>query len=161
MRRGRASAGPKPEFMSHIQRSALVPFSAEQMFGLVNDVEAYPRRFEWCDAAEIRDHGPGWLVAGLDVRMGGLRASFATRNTLIRPERIDMALIDGPFRALSGGWTFRALGEQGCKVGLILDFEMAGRWVGSALALGFQGLADRMVDDFVREARFEYGAIGD
>lgn len=146
--------------MSHIQRSALVPFSAEQMFELVNDVEAYPRRFEWCDAAEVRDRGSDWLIAGLDVRMGGLRASFATRNSLVRPERIDMALIEGPFRALSGGWSFRALGPQACKVGLLLDFEVAGRWVGSALALGFQGLADRMVDDFVREARLDYGEIG-
>jgi ribosome-associated toxin RatA of RatAB toxin-antitoxin module len=147
--------------MSHIQRSALVPFSAGQMFDLVNDVEAYPRRFEWCESATVKDRGKDWLVAGLDVRMGGLRTTFTTRNTLIRPERIDMALIEGPFRALSGGWAFRALGDQGCKVGLTLDFEMAGRWVGSALALGFQGLADRMVDDFVREARFEYGSIGD
>jgi ribosome-associated toxin RatA of RatAB toxin-antitoxin module len=147
--------------MSHIQRTALVPFSAQQMFDLVNDVEAYPRRFEWCESAEVRDRGPDWLVAALAVRMGALRTSFATRNSLVGHERIDMTLIEGPFRAFSGGWAFRALGDHGCKVGLTLDFEMAGRWVGSALALGFQGLADRMVDDFVREARFEYGAIGD
>jgi ribosome-associated toxin RatA of RatAB toxin-antitoxin module len=143
--------------MSHIQRSALVPFTAQQMFDLVNDVEAYPRRFEWCEGAKVRDRTDEWLVAELDVRMGALRTSFATRNTLVPPERIDMALIEGPFRALSGGWAFRALGELGSKVSLTLDFEVAGRWVGSALALGFQGLADRMVDDFVREARLAYG----
>ena len=142
--------------MSHIQRSALVPFSAQQMFDLVNDVEAYPRRFEWCEGAQVRDRGPDFVVAGLDLRLGALRASFVTRNTLTPPERIDMSLVEGPFRALSGGWSFRALGENGCKVGLLLDFEMAGRFVGSALALGFQGLADRMVDDFVREARLTY-----
>lgn len=142
--------------MSHIQRSALVPFSAQQMFDLVNDVEAYPRRFEWCEAAQVRDRGPDFVVAGLDLRLGALRASFVTRNTLAPPERIDMNLVEGPFRVLSGGWAFRALGENGCKVTLVLDFEMAGRFVGSALALGFQGLADRMVDDFVREARLTY-----
>lgn len=143
--------------MSHIQRSALVPFSAQQMFDLVNDVESYPRRFEWCEAAQLRDHGPGFVVAGLELRLGGLRASFVTRNALQPPASIDMSLVEGPFKALSGGWTFRALGDLGCKVGLVLDFEMAGRFVGSALALGFQGLADRMVDDFVREARLAYG----
>ena len=143
--------------MSHIQRSALVPFSAQQMFDLVNDVEAYPRRFEWCEGAQVRDSGPDFVVAGMDLRLAGLRASFVTRNALTPPERIDMSLVEGPFRALSGGWSFRALGENGCKVGLLLDFEMAGRFVGSALALGFQGLADRMVDDFVREARLAYG----
>ena len=142
--------------MTHIQRSALVPFSAQQMFDLVNDVEAYPRRFEWCEGVQVRDRGPDFVVAGLDVRLGALRASFVTRNTLSSPERIEMSLVEGPFRALGGGWTFRALGEDGCKVGLMLDFEFAGRFVGSALALGFQGLADRMVDDFVRTARQIY-----
>ena len=143
--------------MSHIQRTALVSFTAQQMFELVNDIEAYPRRFEWCERAEIRDRAADWLVAALDVRLGGLRASFTTRNTLKPYERIDMALVDGPFRALSGGWSFRELGIAGSKVGLLLDFEVAGRWMGSALALGFQSLADRMVDDFVREARLAYG----
>jgi ribosome-associated toxin RatA of RatAB toxin-antitoxin module len=142
--------------MSHIQRSALVPFSAAQMFDLVNDVEAYPRRFEWCEGATVRERGEQWLIAALDLRMGALRASFTTRNTLDRPSAISMSLVEGPFRALSGGWRFLALGDDGCKATLILDFEMAGRLVGSALAIGFQGLADRMVDDFVREARLAY-----
>lgn len=139
--------------MSHIQRSALVPFTAQQMFDLVNDVESYPEYFEWCDGARLLDRGEGWRVAALDVRLGALRASFTTRNVLHAAERIDMTLVEGPFRALSGAWMFRALGEQGSKVSLVLDFEVAGRVVGSALALGFQSLADRMVDDFVRIAR--------
>ena len=142
--------------MSHIQRSALVPFSAQQMFDLVNDVESYPQRFEWCEAAAVLDRGPGFVVARLDVRVGGLKLSFSTRNSLQQPERIGMSLVEGPFRALSGEWQFRALGETGSKVSLTLDFEVAGRVVGTALALGFQGLADRMVDDFVREARQTY-----
>ena len=81
------------------------------------------------------------------------QSSFATRNRFIRPERIDLELVEGPFAALRGAWTFTALGERGCRVNLHLDFEMAGRFVGSALAIGFQGLADRMVDDFARVAR--------
>jgi ribosome-associated toxin RatA of RatAB toxin-antitoxin module len=142
--------------MSHIQRSALVPFTARQMFDLVNDVEAYPRLFDWCEGAKVRERGDDWLIAGLDLRLSGLRAAFVTRNTLVPGERIDMALVDGPFKALSGGWSFLALGEIGSKVSLVLDFEMAGRFVGSALAIGFQGFADRMVDDFVSAARQLY-----
>lgn len=139
--------------MSHIQRSALVPFSASQMFELVDDVASYPHYFDWCDAARVLDRSDELRVAALDVRLGALRASFTTRNVVVPGERIDMTLVEGPFRALSGGWAFRALGEHGSKVSLVLDFEVAGRVVGSALALGFQGLADRMVDDFVRVAR--------
>lgn len=142
--------------MSHIHRSALVPFSAQQMFELINDVEAYPRRFEWCEAASVSERRDATLLAHLDVKLGALRASFTTRNSLTPFERIDIALVDGPFRALSGGWAFLALGDRGCKISLTLDFEMAGRWIGSALAIGFQRLADNMVDDFVREARLAY-----
>ena len=142
--------------MSHIQRSALVPFSAQQMFDLVNDVEAYPRRFEWCDAARVVERGKDFLVATLEVGLGAFKASFTTKNTLKPPSRIGMSLVDGPFKNLSGGWVFHQLGNDGCKVSLVLEFEMMGL-MGAALAIGFQGLADRMVDDFVREARIVYG----
>lgn len=142
--------------MSHIQRSALVPFSAQQMFDLVNDVEAYPRRFDWCDSARIVERGDDYLIAALDVGLGAFKASFTTKNTLKPPSRIGMSLVDGPFQALSGGWVFHQLGKDGCKVSLVLEFEMLG-FMGAALAIGFQGLADRMVDDFVREARVVYG----
>jgi len=142
--------------MSHIQRSALVPYTAQQMFDLVNDVEAYPRRFDWCDGARVLERGEDWLVASLDVGLGAFKASFTTRNTLRAPTRIGMSLVDGPFKNLSGGWVFHPLGNDGCKASLVLEFEMLGL-MGAALALGFQGLADRMVDDFVREARVVYG----
>ena len=75
-----------------------------------------------------------------------------TRNTLQAPTRIDLMLVEGTFRKLSGGWHFHSLAEDACKVSLNLDFEVAGKLLGSALAIGFQGLADRMVDDFCREA---------
>ena len=127
------------------------------MFDLVNDIEAYPLRFAWCEAAEVLSREEGALVARLALRLGALRTGFTTRNVLDPPKAIAMSLVDGPFSRLSGGWTFLALGDEGCKVSLELDFEVAGRLVGSALAFGFQGLADRMVDDFCREARRQHG----
>lgn len=138
--------------MTQIHRSALVGRSASTMFGLVDDVLAYPRRFDWCEAAQLIEDHSGLRVARLDVRMSGLRTSFTTRNVLFPNERIEMALVDGPFRSFSGIWCFTPLGESGSKVELRLEFEMAGKLVGSALAVGFQRLADRMVSDFVRAA---------
>jgi len=84
-----------------------------------------------------------------------LRASFTTRNRWVEPTRLDLELVDGPFRRLEGHWTFHALDEEACKVALDLGFEVAGPLVGQALALGFQGVADRLVDDFCRIARRE------
>jgi ribosome-associated toxin RatA of RatAB toxin-antitoxin module len=138
--------------MTTIRRSALVEHSAARMFALVNDVAAYPRRFDWCDNAEILASGENRLVARLELGLGALRTWFTTENTLSPPHHIDMHLRDGPFKRLEGRWQFHALDESACKVSLTLEFEPQNRLLGPALAIGFQGLADRMVDDFVRAA---------
>jgi len=122
------------------------------MYALVNDVAAYPRRFAWCDAAEIQEASESRMVARLDLGLGALRTWFTTENTLSPPDSIDMQLRDGPFKSLHGRWTFQALGEGGSKVTLLLEFEPRSRLLLPALTLGFQGLADRMVNDFVRVA---------
>lgn len=143
--------------MIEIKRTALVEYSPEQMFELVNDVEAYPKRFTWCTGADVQSHDEHSLTARLDLNFAGLRHSFATRNTLYRPRRIEMRLAGGPLRSLEGTWTFDALGERGCKVGLDLRFDFRQRLLGPALRIGFRSLADRMVDDFCAEAALAYG----
>ena len=138
--------------MTTIQRSALVEHSASRMFGLVNDVAAYPRRFDWCEAAQVIEKDDKRVVARLDLGLGSLRTWVTTENTLAPPHHIDMQLKDGPFKQLHGRWQFHALDESACKVTLTLEFEPKNKLLGPAFALGFQGLADRMVDDFVRAA---------
>ena len=138
--------------MHTIRRSALVEHSATRMFDLVNDVAAYPRRFDWCSAAELIEQGEARLVARLDLGLGSLRTWFTTENRNVRPRSIDMQLRDGPFKKLHGRWEFIPTGESGSKVSLVLEFEPTSRLLAPALSLGFQALADRMVADFVREA---------
>lgn len=138
--------------MPIVQRSALVEHSAARMFALVNDIRSYPRRFDWCEAADVLESGEQRVVARLELGFGALRTWFTTENRLSPPHRIDMTLRDGPFKRLDGHWQFRALDESACKVTLTLDFEPQNRLLAPALTLGFQGLADRMVDDFVRVA---------
>jgi ribosome-associated toxin RatA of RatAB toxin-antitoxin module len=144
--------------MIQIRRQAIVRQTPERMFDLVNDVEAYPRRFTWCAGAEVlAREGTSALTARMDLRFAGMTQAFTTHNTFDRPHRLSMRLVDGPMRALDGVWTFTALGDEGCKVALALDFDYAGKLVGTALRLGFQGLANRMVDDFCSAAMREHG----
>jgi ribosome-associated toxin RatA of RatAB toxin-antitoxin module len=139
-----------------IRRSAIVPFTPAQMFDLVNDVEAYPKRFGWCDAAEVLEREDNVLVARLDLKFAGIKQSFTTRNTTDKPHSLAMKFVEGPFRSLDGVFTFQALGDVGCKIALALDFDYAGLG-GAVLRMGFQQLANRMVDDFCDEARRQYG----
>ena len=138
--------------MTSIHRHALVRHSALRMYTLVNGVDDYPRRFTWCEDAQVFEHSPEHMLARLDLRLGALRMSLTTRNTLVEPTRITLQLVEGPFRDLRGEWRFHSLAEDACKVSLDLDFEVAGKLVGGALAVAFGGLGDRMVDDFCREA---------
>lgn len=138
--------------MPSIHRHALVRHSAARMFGLVNDVASYPERFDWCTGSRVFEQTPRHMLARLELKAAGLALAFTTRNTLEPPTRIQLLLEDGPFRELRGEWFFHSLAEDACKVRLNLEFEVASKLIGSALSLGFQGLADRMVDDFCREA---------
>ena len=138
--------------MPKIQRSALVEHSATRMFNLVNDVEAYPRRFSWCENAQVIERDDDRMVAKLALGIGSFRTWFTTENTLDRPHRIDMQLRDGPFRRREGRWHFHALDESACRVELTLDFEPQSRLLLAPLTFGLQKLADRMVDDFIRVA---------
>jgi ribosome-associated toxin RatA of RatAB toxin-antitoxin module len=138
--------------MPTIRRTALVGHSAARMFALVNDVRGYPARFDWCQGAHVIEEEVDRIVARLDLRAAGLSTWFVTENRMAPPHHIDLRLVDGPFKRLTGRWEFHALDESACRVTLTLDFEPASRLLAPAFALGFQALADRMVDDFVRAA---------
>ena len=138
--------------MIHIHRSAIVAQPPTRMFDLVNDVESYPRRFAWCAGAAVLAREPGAVVARLDLRIAGTTQSFSTRNTLEPPRRIGMQVRDGPFKQLGGAWEFTALGDSGCKVEFALEFEYRGQILAPIFRKGFEKLADRMVDEFCREA---------
>ncbi|QWT22009.1 type II toxin-antitoxin system RatA family toxin [Bacillus sp. NP157] len=133
-----------------------MPFTPAQMFDLVNDVEAYPKRFNWCDTATVVERDGDVLVARLDLKFAGMKQHFTTRNTMHRPDSLTMNFVEGPFRSLDGVFTFQALGDVGCKIALALDFDYAGIG-GTVLKMGFQQLANKMVDDFCDEARRWYG----
>jgi ribosome-associated toxin RatA of RatAB toxin-antitoxin module len=138
--------------MTKVHRHALVRHSAARMYGLVNDVASYPRRFSWCERSQVLESSDEHMIAKLELRVGGVPVAFTTRNTLEPPTRIALHLVDGPFSSLEGQWRFHSLAEDACKVSLDLDFSVAGKLFGGALAVAFSSLGDLMVNDFCREA---------
>jgi len=110
--------------MPQIERSALVAHPVEQVFRLINDVAAYPHRFDWCAGAEVLESTDRRVLARLDLRIGGISTWFTTENHLQPPERIEMNLRDGPFRRLVGVWQFRPLSDAACKVAILRENEI-------------------------------------
>lgn len=143
--------------MTQIHRSALVAYSDRQMFELVNDIEAYPHYMDGCVGAAVLSRSGDEVTARLDLNKLGLRYSFTTRNQLQPPLSMHMTLVEGPFRSLTGEWTFRALDVDACKVSLDLEFEFANRLLAKAAGRWFESVANELVDGLCRRARQVHG----
>jgi len=139
--------------MAHqIDKTALVMHSAERMFHLVNDVARYPEFLPWCARTEIHDQSSERITASMDIAKGGIRHRLTTQNHLQSPEIIDMTLVDGPFRNLSGRWHFKPLDHGACKIILTLEFEFAGSLSRMTFGQVFSQAANTLVDAFCRRA---------
>jgi ribosome-associated toxin RatA of RatAB toxin-antitoxin module len=138
--------------VKNIARSAIVEHSAREMYELVENVEAYPDFLPWCKAAEVLERVPGRTRATLTVGVGGLTHALTTRNENQPGEAIAMHLESGPFRRFEGRWRFVALAPDACRIEFSLEYEFSRRALGRVLSPLFDGIADSMVDAFVRRA---------
>lgn len=143
--------------MPQIERSALVFYSAQQMFDLVNAISDYPQFLPGCTNARVVSQSDTEMVASLQVSKAGIGHSFTTRNTLFPYQRIDMQLVDGPFKQLRGGWEFLPLNEHACKVVLKLEFEFSSKLIQFAFGKVFSELTASMVSAFTQRAKQVYG----
>ena len=144
--------------MVTVERNALVGYSADELYSLVADVEAYPAFLPWCAAAEVDSRDGPRSVVTLHIRYRGLRQRFTTRNIFTAGERIEMTLVDGPFRSLHGVWRFVPLGGAACKVELTLAYELATPLLARLVGPTFNQIADTLVDAFVRRAEALHGS---
>jgi ribosome-associated toxin RatA of RatAB toxin-antitoxin module len=143
--------------MREVRRSALLPYSAEQLYGLVADVERYPEFLPWCTESRILDRHSDGVTVTLGLASGPAHTSFTTRNRLDPGRSVTMSLVDGPFDSLEGRWDFTPIGSDGTRADLRVRFSTPG--VIGALALGptFEGICNRLVDAFARRARQVFG----
>ena len=140
-----------------IHRSAIVPYSAHQMFELVADIPSYPKFLPWCGGARILSTQGDEVIASVDIAYSGVHRTFSTRNLLQRDKMMEIQLLEGPFSYLQGFWQFKALDEQSSKISLDLEFDVANRIVGLALTPVFSNIANQLVDRFHRRATELYG----
>jgi ribosome-associated toxin RatA of RatAB toxin-antitoxin module len=143
--------------LEHIIRSALVPYTQQEMFDLVSDVDTYPQFLPWCSGARTLSHGDDEVKARIDFSVSGVSKSFTTRNRHVGSEAILMQLVDGPFSQLEGSWRFEPLGDAGCKISLNLEYDFSSRMVSMVTGPVFNKIANSLVDAFRQRAVEVYG----
>ena len=143
--------------MTVVEKSALVKFSAHQMYDLVEDVESYPEFLPWCAGSRIINRKNNIVDAELQISKGGFSKAFATRNILDTGGKITISLINGPFSSLEGVWNFMPLRKDASKITLDLEFEMSGKLVSLAFGAVFHQICNTMVSSFTQRAKQVYG----
>lgn len=147
--------------MIEVIKSAIVPFSAKQMFDLVNDVNQYHHFLRWCQQGSIiKQVSPSVYQAAIKISITGIKVSFITENTINNQDDewfLELLLKEGPFSKLQGYWSFKQLSAEGSKVQLKLNYEINSKAINRLFAKAFGSIANRMVADFVKRAEQLYG----
>ncbi len=139
-----------------VSRSALVHFSAVQMFELVEDIERYPEFLPWCSGTAVSRLDSAITCATINISYRGIRQSFSTENRKEFPQRMTIQLVEGPFKTLDGEWRFTPLDEQACKIDFQLHYEFSSTLLEKLVGPVFGYIAGTMVDAFLKRAEQLY-----
>lgn len=147
--------------MPTTNQTAIVPYSAADMFTLVNRVEDYPKFLPWCHASDVFFRTEDEVKASITVLKSGIQKSFSTHNFIQNNKMIEMRLLSGPFRHLHGFWRFETLNENETKVSFDLEFEFSSKLISLALEPLFQHIGNSIIDAFHKRAAVLYGTSVD
>lgn len=135
--------------MPAIRETRHLPYSAEQMFDLVADVDRYPEFLPWVVATRVRGQTERGLEADMLVGFKAIREKFTSRVELNRPNAVRVHYVDGPLRDLDNHWTFTNTDDGGCELTFNVDFTFKN--------MMFEALAGQYIDRAFRKmvAAFE------
>ena len=143
--------------MTVINRSALVPFSATDMFKLVDDIESYAEFLPWCKSTKVisRAEDNGEVTGSIEISKAGINKTFTTRN-INTENQIEMNLVDGPFEHLHGFWRFTPLDDHACKIALDIEFDFSNKLLSMTLGPVFSQICNSLVNAYVSRANEVY-----
>ena len=142
--------------MPHVARQALMPYSAKQMYDIVNAVERYPEFLPWCANAWIGNQDEQSMEASIVMQKGKLNHRFTTFNRFEAGRHINIELVDGPFKHLAGDWRFTQMNDTSSKIELDLKFEFSNRILSLLIGPVFTQIANSLVDAFCKRAHQLY-----
>lgn len=146
----------------HHHVSRVLPYTPEQLFTLVGDVDSYPQFVPWITSMRtwnrrVLVEGSDSLDAEAGVGFSFLKERFATRVRRDANNRqIDVNLLSGPFRRLTNRWRFLD-DPAGTRIEFDIDFQFKSRLLEGLLAANFHHAVERLMGCFEDRARVLYG----
>lgn len=148
--------------MPSFETTRRVPYTPEQMFDLVADVEQYPCFFPMCEGMRVRSRTMQGetevIVAAMDIGYKAIRETITSRVTLERGKRqVRVDFIDGPFRKLENRWKFAPAAGGGTDVQFFIAYEFRSLMLQMVVGALFDQAFRRCVSAFEGRARQIYG----
>ena len=138
--------------MADVKKNVIVNHSADQMFSLVDQIEDYPLFLPWCGGTKVLERNTDITRASILIKYSGVNQSFTTQNTKQYPNRIDLKLIEGPFKILEGHWVFTKIYDEACSIEFHLHYEFSNFILDKLISPIFSQIANTFVDGFVTQA---------
>ncbi len=145
----------------HIEQQ-FSPYSPQQLFDLVADVEKYPQFLPWCRAARIIKREEGEFLAELVISFANLSESYSSRVVLTPPKEgergeISVVMVKGPFEHLTNSWKFTNADDGVTQIDFMLDFKFRSRILEKIMGSLFSKATAKMVTAFKHRADALYG----
>lgn len=134
-----------------------MPYTPEQLFALVEDVEAYPQFLPWCRGCRITQREGNVFHADLLIGYKMLRERFSSRVTALKPDHIHVEYLSGPMKHLSNHWRFLPQDDGTCVVDFYVEFEFQNPFLQRLIEMFFNEAVKRMVSAFEARAQALYG----
>jgi ribosome-associated toxin RatA of RatAB toxin-antitoxin module len=142
--------------MLNISKSVITPFTPAQMYALVSDIENYKNYLPWCPSSQVLKREGNKITGRVDISYLKVKAHFTTENINCENQRIDLSLVDGPFKHLKGHWLFTPLGTTGCKIEFKLNYAFSNFIIQKVIGTVFEMVIKNIVDSFVKKAHEIY-----
>ena len=133
-----------------------LPYTPQQMYALVADVERYPEFLPWCLAARVKNRDDAKLRAELMIGFKVFRERFTSEIRLNPHESIEVIHGEGPFKHLRNHWKFAPHPDGGTLIDFHVDFEFKSRVLQAAIQALFSEAVRRMVAAFESRAESLY-----
>ena len=138
-----------------------MPYTPDQMFKMVSNIERYPEFIPWVQSIRIRNRvceaASEVIDADMVVAFKVFRERFGSRVVLKPNEnRIDVSYLDGPFKYLSNQWDFEEA-EGGTIVKFFVEFEFKNFILQKTMGLVFSEAMERVVSAYETRAQQLYG----
>jgi coenzyme Q-binding protein COQ10 len=137
--------------LEHGERKYL-PYTPEQLFDLVADVEKYPQFLPWCLSCKITRREGNVFYADLVIGYKMFREKFTSKVSLERPDRIHVEYLSGPMKYLSNRWCFEREKDGGCTIDFHVVFEFRSAIMQGLMGAFFHEIVRRMVSAFEMRA---------